>query len=169
MYIHALEKIGCRRREVPDGFRVVEVDWPLVVAVPSCIAAKAMASRRKSKQMRSLTNGLPSRTNVCTRWDPIPAQLNAFADDQGLDDQVLLLGPGVQFQTPRGYTMDATAGEVSARKVGVQQSSASRLAPRRTASRRFASPRSASRRSAPPRFATLRFAPSRFAPRRSAS
>jgi hypothetical protein len=38
------------------------------------------------------------------------------------DDQVLLLG-SVQFYTPRGYAVDATAGEVSARKVRLQQDS----------------------------------------------
>jgi len=46
--------------------------------------------------------------------------------DRGLapprDDQVLLLGPGVQFQTPSGYAVDETTGEVSARKVRAHQS-----------------------------------------------
>ena len=50
--------------------------------------------------------------------------LNVVDRDLGFvltcDDQVLLLGP-IQFQTPCGYTVDATAGEVGARKVGAHQ------------------------------------------------
>ena len=50
--------------------------------------------------------------------------LNVIDGDPGLvrtcDDQVLLLSP-LQLQTPRGYAVDATAGEISVRKVRIHQ------------------------------------------------
>ena len=50
------------------------------------------------------------------------------------DNQVPLLGP-LQFYTPSGYAVDAAAGEISVRKIGLHQDSPAGFASRRFAPR----------------------------------
>jgi hypothetical protein len=73
--------------------------------------------------LESEAETIPDATNPLVVQQEVDGlrDLDVVDGDRGFvpicDDQVLLLGPAVQPQTPSGYTMDATASEISARKV----------------------------------------------------
>jgi hypothetical protein len=96
----------------------------LTKGVEDCLT---ISSEATEDQHRLLSNGVDNFAD----FRIIEQQINELRDldvvdgDLGLllrgDDQVLLLGPAVQLQAPRGYAVDTTAGEISASEIRVHQ------------------------------------------------
>src|SRR6516225_6122240 len=126
----ARQRFNCFRHIPASWDREVKQDWQQITIaqfitqrVEDCLTLIREATEN---QHHLGSNGVDHVTDFLVMKQEVDELRDLNVIDGNLrlcifcDDQVLLLGP-FQFQIPSGYAVDATAGEISARKVGVYQ------------------------------------------------